>query len=254
ADVTLTSTSSFEDYYLKEPLMKGLEHLHYRAPSPVQEMVIPLFLAGYSILIRSKNGTGKTAAFLIPMLEQIQTSARHVQALILTPSRELSMQVSYIAKQMGKYMDLRVLVATGGTNIRQDALRLYFQVQVVVGTPGRILDLCNRQIVLTSATFPERNQIFHDFLQGTYRVLVCSDLFARGIDVQEVNVVINFDFPSNTATYLHRIGRSGRFGNKGLAINLVTYADRFNLFKVEKELGVTIEPMPNNINPALYVY
>ncbi len=82
--------------------------------------------------------------------------------------------------------------------------------------------------------------------------IVCSDLFTRGIDIQSVNVVINFDFPKNSETYLHRIGRSGRFGHLGLAINLITYDDRFNLYRIEQELGTEIKPIPPQIDRNLY--
>jgi len=98
-----------------------------------------------------------------------------------------------------------------------------------------------------------RNRVFHDFRNGVCRNLVCSDLLTRGIDTQAVNVVINFDFPKNSETYLHRIGRSGRFGHLGLAINLVTYEDRFNLYRIEQELGTEIAPIPQHIDRALYV-
>lgn len=84
---------------------------------------------------------------------------------------------------------------------------------------------------------PDRNRVFHEFRTGATRHLVCSDLFTRGIDIQSVNVVINFDFPKTAETYLHRIGRSGRFGHLGLAINLITFDDRFNLYRIEQELG-----------------
>ncbi len=80
-----------------------------------------------------------------------------------------------------------------------------------------------------------------------------TDLFTRGIDIQAVNVVINFDFPKNSETYLHRIGRSGRFGHLGLAINLITYENRFNLYKIEQELGTEIKPIPPVIDKRLYV-
>lgn len=112
-----------------------------------------------------------------------------------------------------------------------------------------------------------RNRVFHDFRKGSCRNLVCSgnivvkssnyfhfetfdtiffhtDLFTRGIDVQAVNVVINFDFPKMAETYLHRIGRSGRFGHLGIAINLITYDDRFALHRIEQELGTEIKPIP----------
>lgn len=80
------------------------------------------------------------------------------------------------------------------------------------------------------------------------------DLLTRGIDIQAVNVVINFDFPKNAETYLHRIGRSGRFGHLGLAINLINWEDRFNLYRIEQELGTEIQPIPGTIDKKLYVY
>jgi len=98
-----------------------------------------------------------------------------------------------------------------------------------------------------------RNRIFHDFRTGTVRNLVCTDLFTRGIDVQAVNVVINFDFPRMAETYLHRIGRSGRFGHLGVAINLITNEDRDKLHKIETELGTEIKPIPKEIDKRLYV-
>lgn len=99
-----------------------------------------------------------------------------------------------------------------------------------------------------------RNRVFHDFRNGVCRNLVCSDLLTRGIDIQAVNVVINFDFPKNAETYLHRIGRSGRYGHLGLAINLINWDDRFNLYKIEQELGTEIQPIPQAIDKKLYVY
>ena len=80
-----------------------------------------------------------------------------------------------------------------------------------------------------------------------------SDLFTRGIDIQSVNVVINFDFPKLSETYLHRIGRSGRYGHLGLAVNLITYEDRFDLYKIEQQLGTDIKAIPSNIDKSLYV-
>lgn len=89
------------------------------------------------------------------------------------------------------------------------------------------------------------------------RIKLChvflSDLFTRGIDIQSVNVVINFDFPKLSETYLHRIGRSGRYGHLGLAVNLITYDDRFDLFKIEQQLGTDIKAIPSNIDKSLYV-
>lgn len=87
-------------------------------------------------------------------------------------------------------------------------------------------------------------RVFHDFKNGETRCLVCTDIFARGIDIQTVNVVINFDFPKYAETYLHRIGRSGRFGHLGVAINFITENDKQNLFNVEDELNTQIKSIP----------
>jgi len=278
-------------------------------------------------------------------------------------------------------MNIEVMVSTGGTSLKEDIMRLYSKVHILVATPGRVLDLANkrvadlsncttivmdeadkllspefqplceeiirftpqnRQILLYSATFPitvkdfkerwlrkpfeinlmdeltlkgitqfyafveerqkvhclntlfsklqinqsiifcnsvnrvellakkitelgyscfyihakmlqsHRNRVFHDFRNGACRNLVSSDLFTRGIDIQAVNVVINFDFPKNSETYLHRIGRSGRYGHLGLAISLMTYEDRFNLYKIEQELATEIKPIPAVIEQSLY--
>lgn len=98
----------------------------------------------------------------------------------------------------------------------------------------------------------QRNRVFHDFREGKCRNLVCSDLLTRGIDIQTVNVVINFDMPRTSETYLHRIGRGGRFGHLGVAINLITYEDRHIMYQIEKELGTEIKPIPSTIPPEEY--
>lgn len=380
-DVTATKGNSFEDYFLKRELLMGIYEKGFENPSPIQEESIPIALTGRDILARAKNGTGKTAAFCIPVLEKVDTSKNEVQALLLVPTRELALQTSQVCKELGKHMGVEVMVSTGGTSLRDDIVRLGATVHVVVATPGRILDLAqkgvakldkcavcvmdeadkllspefqpvveqliaflpqNRQICLYSATFPvtvkqfkdkflrkpyiinlmeeltlkgvsqyyafveerqkvhclntlfaklsinqsiifcnsvnrvellakkitelgyscfyihakmlqsHRNRVFHDFRNGNCRNLVSSDLFTRGIDIQAVNVVINFDFPKNSETYLHRVGRSGRFGHLGIAINLITYEDRFNLYKIEQELGTEIKPIPPVIEKSLY--
>ncbi|KAK9460058.1 DExD/H-box ATP-dependent RNA helicase dhh1 [Lipomyces oligophaga] len=382
-DVTETKGSDFEDYFLKRELLMGIFEAGFEKPSPIQEEAIPVALAGRDILARAKNGTGKTAAFVIPALEKINPKLAKIQALILVPTRELALQTSQVCKTLGKHLKINVMVTTGGTTLRDDIVRLHDTVHVMVGTPGRILDLASkgvadfsqcpmfvmdeadkllspeftpiieqllsffpkqRQILLFSATFPlvvksfmdkhltkpyeinlmdeltlrgitqyyafveekqkvhclntlfsklqinqsiifcnstsrvellakkitelgyscfyshakmlqaHRNRVFHDFRNGVCRNLVCSDLLTRGIDIQAVNVVINFDFPKTAETYLHRIGRSGRFGHLGLAINLISWNDRFNLYQIEQELGTEIAPIPPTIDKRLYVY
>jgi len=381
-DVTDTKGRDFEDFFLKRELLMGIFEKGFEKPSPIQEEAIPIILQNRNVLARAKNGTGKTAAYIIPCLEKTETQQKHVQVLILIPTRELALQTSAIVKEMGKHMGVQCMVTTGGTSLKDDIMRLYNTVHIVVATPGRILDLAskkvadlskcrtiimdeadkllspefqpvleqiiglcdsNHQICLFSATFPvtvkgfcknhvpnpysinlmeeltlrgitqfyayveerqkvhclntlfskleinqsiifcnsvnrvellakkitelgyscyyihakmqqaNRNRVFHEFRNGATRHLVTSDLFTRGIDIQSVNVVINFDFPKNSETYLHRIGRSGRFGHLGLAVNLITYDDRHALRRVEQELGTEIRAIPPVIDRSLYV-
>ncbi|KAI9802757.1 MAG: DExD/H-box ATP-dependent RNA helicase dhh1 [Phylliscum demangeonii] len=361
----------------------GIFEAGFEKPSPIQEEAIPVALTGRDILARAKNGTGKTAAFVIPTLERINAKSSKIQAIILVPTRELALQTSQVCISLGKHLGVNVMATTGGTGLKDDIIRLHEAVHVLVGTPGRMLDLAgkgvadlsecpvfvmdeadkllspeftpiveqllqflpkDRQVMLFSATFPlmvkkfkdknmkapyeinlmdeltlrgitqyyafveerqkvhclntlfsklqinqsiifcnstnrvellakkitelgyscfysharmaqdSRNRVFHDFRNGVCRNLVCSDLLTRGIDIQAVNVVINFDFPKSAETYLHRIGRSGRFGHLGLAINLINWDDRFNLYKIEQELGTEIQPIPQAIDKKLYVY
>jgi len=381
-DVTQTKGNDFEDYFLKRELLMGIWEKGFHKPSPIQEEAIPIALVGRNILARAKNGTGKTAAFVIPVLEKVDPAKQFIQALIMVPTRELALQTSAVVREIGKHMKVQCMVSTGGTSLRDDIMRLMKPVHVLVGTPGRVLDLAQKrgvadlsrcsvfvldeadkllspgfvevmedlwrllakdpQILLFSATFPvavkkfkdryiknpyevnlmeeltlkgvsqyyafveerqkvhclntlfskleinqsiifcnsvnrvellaqkitqlgyscfyihsrmhqnDRNRVFHEFRQGGTRHLVCSDLFTRGIDIQTVNVVINFDFPNSSEAYLHRVGRAGRFGHLGLAINLITYDDRLNLYRIEQELGCEIKPIPPAIDRELY--
>ena len=381
-DVTATKGNQWDDYFLKRELLMGIYEKGYENPSPIQEDSITIALAGKDILARAKNGTGKTGAYTIPILEKCDPSINVVQALILVPTRELALQTSSVVRELSKHITgLQCMVTTGGTSLRDDIYRLYKPVHVIVATPGRILDLASkkvadlsrcqtmvmdeadkllspefqvviesllehlpasRQILLFSATFPQlveafvrqfmrnpheinlmedltlkgltqyyafveerekvhclntlfsklrinqaiifcnstlrvellarkitelgfscyfihskmqqpdRNRVFHDFRNGGCRCLVSSDLFTRGIDIMTVNIVINFDFPKNSETYLHRIGRSGRFGHLGLAINFITDNDKENMFNVERELDTEILPMPPQVDTALY--
>ncbi|CDW91565.1 atp-dependent rna [Stylonychia lemnae] len=362
-------------------MYKGIYEMGFENPSPIQEETIPLALENKNVIARAKNGTGKTASYSIPIIQKIDSTKNQIQALVLVPTRELAMQTSLVIKELGKHKKIESMVSTGGTSVKEDIYRLYQTVHVIVGTPGRILDLaskgvanlenCNmlildevdkllsvdfktivariieimpktKQIMLFSATYPieikefqekyiqeanfinlmeeltlkgvtqyyayleereklhclntlfskldinqaiifcnsakrvellakkisqlgyscfyihskmqqsDRNRIYHDFKNGETRCLVSTDLFTRGIDIMSVNVVINFDFPKNTETYLHRIGRSGRFGHLGLAINFITEDNKSDLFTIEDELNTKINPIPQDIDKNLY--
>lgn len=381
SDVASRKGVEFEDFHLKRDLLKGIFEMGWDSPSPIQEESIPIALMGRHVLARAKNGTGKTGSFVIPILERVDPGLDITQAIILVPTRELALQTASVVKAVSKHLNISVVTTTGGTNLKDDIIRLMKPVPIIVATPGRLIDLCNkkvvdlskctmvamdeadkllspefeenidsllsftskeRQIMCFSATFPvtvrkfqdkwlkdafqinlmeeltlrgvtqyyafvdekqkvhclqtlfsklninqaiifcnsvnrvellakkitqlgsscfyihsrmqqdHRNRVFHDFRNGVCRNLVCTDLFTRGIDIQSVNVVISFDFAKSAETYLHRIGRSGRFGHLGLAINFITMEDRFNMYKVEQELRTEIKPIPPTIDENLY--
>lgn len=381
-DVANTKGNEFEDFCLKRQLLMGVYEKGWERPSPIQEASIPIALTGRDVLARAKNGTGKTGAYCIPLIERMDASLNAVQGMVVVPTRELALQTSGICIELAKHTGCKVMVTTGGTNLKDDIMRLDEEVHIIIATPGRVLDLLKkgilqvesfkmlvldeadkllsqdfrpmldgiinklpktRQILLYSATFPltvaefmnaylktpyeinlmdeltlkgitqyyayvqekhkvhclntlfsklqinqsiifcnsaqrvellakkitdlgyscyyiharmsqhYRNRVFHDFRMGHCRNLVCTDLFTRGIDIPSVNVVINFDFPKYAETYLHRIGRSGRFGHLGIAINLVTYEDRFALKEIETQLATEIKAIPKSIDKRLYV-
>jgi len=145
-DVTLTKGLEFEDFYLKRELLMGIYEKGFEKPSPIQEKTIPLALLGRDILARAKNGTGKTASFIIPAIEKVDHNKNSVQVLILVPTRELALQTSAVCKEIGKYLGTQVMVSTGGTSLKDDILRLYKPVHIIVSTPGRILDLAEKGV------------------------------------------------------------------------------------------------------------
>ena len=133
----------------------GIFEAGFEKPSPIQEETIPVALTGRDILARAKNGTGKTAAFIIPLLERINPKNNKTQALVLVPTRELALQTSQVCKMLGKHLSLNVMVSTGGTGLKDDIIRLNEPVHVIVGTPGRILDLARKGVadLSTCSTF-----------------------------------------------------------------------------------------------------
>jgi len=146
-DVTKTKGHKFELYRLRRELLMGIYEKGYENPSPIQEEAIPLAIAKKDILARAKNGTGKTASFLIPALNKVRPEDRCIQILILVPTRELALQTSQVCKDLGKYIKgLEIMATTGGTSLRDDIIRLEQNISIVVATPGRILDLAERNI------------------------------------------------------------------------------------------------------------
>merc|ERR1719198_227334 len=145
-DVTATKGNDFEDYFLKRELLMGIFEAGYEKPSPIQEESIPIALAGRDILARAKNGTGKTAAFVIPVLEKADSSKAAIQSAILVPTRELALQTSQVCRDLGKHLGLEVMVSTGGSSLKEDILRLYNTVHIIIATPGRLLDMAQKGV------------------------------------------------------------------------------------------------------------
>ena len=138
--------------HLRRELLMGIFEAGFENPSPIQEAAVPIALTRRDILARAKNGTGKTGAFVIPSLQQIDVSKPKIQAILLTPTRELALQTSQVAKMLGKHMKgMNVMVTTGGTTLKDDIMRLAEPVHVLVGTPGRILDLASKGVADLSA-------------------------------------------------------------------------------------------------------
>ena len=374
-DKTLTT---FAELGLAPDILRALDELGYAAPTPIQEQVIPLALTGGDILGAAQTGTGKTAAFALPLIQRLlphantsTSPAKHpIRALILTPTRELAIQVEEAIQAYTKHVPLRSLVVYGGVNINTQIPPLKTGVEILVATPGRLLDHVQnktlslgqvntlvldeadrmldmgfmpdlRRIVallpaqrvnmMFSATFPEeirkladsilndptfievaRNttavtvtQVVHPvhherkrqllahliksrdlsqvlvftgtklgcnrlanelnklglhadaihgdktqqerikaldaFKAGTIRVLVATDVAARGIDIEALPYVVNYDLPHNAEDYVHRIGRTGRAGAKGEAISLVSESETRYLKDIEKLIGTPIE-------------
>lgn len=132
---------------LRRELLMGIFEAGFERPSPIQEEAIPVALTTRDILARAKNGTGKTAAFVIPSLSRVDPTLPKIQVLLLVPTRELALQTSQVCKLLGKHMSVNVMVTTGGTTLKDDILRLGEAVHVLVGTPGRILDLTSKGVM-----------------------------------------------------------------------------------------------------------
>jgi len=357
------SNQDFSLLDLRPELMQAISDLGYAVATPIQSAVIPVMLAGRDVIGQSQTGSGKTAAFGLPVLQRLTRGQRHVQSLIVTPTRELALQVAEAMEQLGRHMKARVLAVYGGQPYPPQIDRLKKGIDVVVGTPGRLLDLmekrvldlsrtttiildeademlsmgfikdievlleaapADRQTALFSATLPPairslarrylndphactidrqqltvatveqryylinesdrcaaltrlfemepmtsalvfartrlstaelvnklvgrgfaaemltgelsqeaRERVLQRFRNHQVKVLVATDVAARGLDIEDVSHVFNYDLPQDPEVYVHRIGRTGRAGKSGVAISLITHRERWFLRKIE---------------------
>lgn len=357
-------TNEFAALNLRPELVQAVVDLGYTQPTPVQSQLIPLMLAGYDVVAQSQTGTGKTAAFALPILQNLVPKQRHVQALIVTPTRELAIQVADAIYAYGRQMDGRVMAVYGGQPYNRPKRKLENGVDILVGTPGRLLDLIRqkvlkldavrtvvldeademlsmgfiedietilqetpteRQTALFSATLPKairkladryledpksitidhqqltvetinqryylvnqkdklaaltrifeveeissaliftrtrassselanlltlrgfpaealngdltqdaRIRVLNRFRANHIQVLVATDVAARGLDIDDISHVFNYDLPNSIDPYIHRVGRTGRAGKSGVAISLVTPGERRHLSQIER--------------------
>ena len=365
-------TLSFTSLGLSEARIQQLEKLGFTAPTQIQSQAIPHLLAGRDVVGQSQTGTGKTAAFSLPILERIDIKNPAVQSLILTPTRELAQQVALAIRSFSSDRRLGVLTVYGGQAIDRQIQRLRQGVQIVVGTPGRVIDLLQRgdlkldqvnwlvldeademlsmgfiddvetilkevpterQTAFFSATMPPtiqkliakflrspmnvsveqpkaapsrinqvvymvprgwsksrallpileledpesalifvrtrktaaeltnqlqaaghsvdeyhgdlnqqaRERLLMRFRQHQVRWVVATDIAARGLDVDHLSHVINYDLPDSVESYIHRIGRTGRAGNAGTAISLIHPMDRRKLVLIERKVRQTLK-------------
>lgn len=362
---------NFSALALSPPLLQVLEELDFQTVTPIQAQSIPVLLQGRDLVGQAKTGSGKTAAFALPILEKIRLQHRRLQALVLCPTRELCAQVAGELRRLGRRLPgLQVLVLAGGQPVRPQVNALEKGAHIAVGTPGRILDLLQRealetrqlatvvldeadrmldmgfredmerilgetpptrQTVLFSATFPpdiealsrafqkqptrvtvveaeaapdiqqlcyvcepeektalllrilrqyqpasaivfcnlkatvveltralsgagvgadglqgdmeqsERDSVMAKFRNRSTRILIATDVAGRGIDVEALDAVVNFDLPSQPESYVHRIGRTGRAGRRGLAISIATPRDERKVEAIEHATGVRME-------------
>lgn len=371
-----TTQNSFEQFKLNRQLLNAIEEAGYTEPTPIQEQAIPVALAGQDILGIAQTGTGKTAAYTLPLLMRIKyAQGQHPRALILAPTRELAMQISEAIAQLSKYTDIRTVVLYGGVGPKTQIEAIRKGVDIIVATPGRFMDLYfqeeivvkhlnvmvldeadkmmdmgfmpqirklleiiprKRQNMLFSATFsgkvenlsyeflefPTRIEVtpqataaemvtqalyevpnfrtkinllsylledkeaftrvlvftrsrevaglvhqnllnrvvpeselrvihankgqntrinaMEAFREGNIRVMVATDVVARGIDITEVSHVVNFDVPLIYEDYVHRIGRTGRANTVGNAITFMTIADEYHIRKIEAMIRMEI--------------
>lgn len=375
SDVARIRDANWEMFDLSPLLIESLADMKFAYPSPVQVSSIPEALSFNNLIVRAKNGTGKTLSFVIPILERsIRESVETDFALIMVPTRELAMQVGKVFRKVGVYCKTEAIATFGGSHYHEDIIRIKKGVGIIVGTPGRLFDLINKnvivierfkvvvldeadkllakefkenidnivgrflstnipkQLMLFSATFPveisdftknylkepreinlmpelylkgvnqfyvkvkyaqklhclrtlirktafdkciifcnsiasaeklgyrvvemniacyffhshmqndDRKNIFHQFTTtNDIQVLITTDLITRGIDVPDVNLVINFDFPGSTESFLHRIGRAGRFGRIGCAISMCDNEEMEEMMWIERQTGVEIK-------------
>ncbi len=232
-------TLSFEALDLIEPIQRALEAQNYTVPTPVQQQAIPLLLAGNDLLGSAQTGSGKTAAFALPILQHLAIHRRPPQrtatrTLILAPTRELVAQIADSFATYGRHLGLRQATVYGGVGKHGQIKALQRGVDILTATPRRLLDLLGDGVLRL-----DRVEIF--VLDEADRMLDMGfipaiDIAARGIDVEDISHVINFELPNEPESYVHRIGRTARAGKTGTALSFCDPSENEYLRRIERQL------------------
>src|SRR5215210_4776011 len=256
--------TTFADLGLSESTLEALTHLGYTSPTPIQEQAIPSLLQGKDVIGQAQTGTGKTAAFGLPMVEYADPDDPSVQALVLTPTRELCIQVTQALRAYGSATLTIDTVAHFYVEVpdreKPDALVKVLKderpEQAIVFVRTKIgVDRLARRLgdagVRVKALHGDMSQGQRDgvmiaFKGGRERLLIATDVAARGLDITGVSHVVNYDIPNSPDIYVHRIGRTGRAGESGRAITLITPKQRHDLEAIEQHANTEIEEWSAN--------
>ncbi|MCL4147853.1 UNVERIFIED_CONTAM: hypothetical protein GTU68_040045 [Idotea baltica] len=238
---------SFASLGLSPYLVNALIDQHYTNPYPIQQKAIPAILAQKDVLGIAQTGSGKTASYVLPILMNLADKTvvknRYINVLVLVPTRELAVQVNDVFKQFEVALPrpIKSMAVHGGVSINPQMKSLQ-NVSILVATPGRLLALkLRRNGIEASAIHSKksqgnRNKTLGYFKSGELPVLVSTDLLARGIDIEFLPYVINYELPRSPKDFVHRIGRTGRAENPGEAISFVTAKEQHHFKVIQKKM------------------
>ena len=265
----------YADLNLSPELMRAIDKKGYVQATPVQAGAIPYFMEWKDVIAKAPTGTGKTFAFGIPMVEHADPQGTQVTGLVLAPTRELAIQIRDELRDLCAFKEgVRTVCLYGGQPIDKQILQLKKAPQIVVATPGRLMELggydrviafCNTKNMTDRLTGllkmrdiscegihgdiqqRVREKTLQRFRNGELRVLVATDVAARGLDIDDVDAVFNYDVPDENEYYIHRIGRTGRARRRGAAYTLVsTITESIRLDDIRKNTGNEIRAVRFN--------
>ncbi|MCL4117690.1 UNVERIFIED_CONTAM: hypothetical protein GTU68_058123 [Idotea baltica] len=241
---------TFADLNLSKPLLNAVNELGLEHPTAIQEKAFSPIMAGRDVVGIAQTGTGKTFAYLLPVLRLWKfVRSPFPQILIIVPTRELVAQVVEEVEKLTTYMNVVAVGVYGGTNMRTQKAHIERGVDVVVGTPGRLVDLFLEWeekvgVIHSSKAQNNRFATVKKFQDGTYRFIIATDLIARGLDITGVTHIVNFDLTDTAEQYIHRIGRTGRAEEQGVAISFISEKDAKYKEPIEMLMDKTIEIKP----------